>query len=209
MEPPLQVHLAQGLETGPLRDVDQVPDLDGVAGEERERLEQAAAARVLAGERLDEARQVRVEQVDERARDQLGDPASAAFAEHASLDDRALVVTLDVLDPRLHEKRAQRAVGHPWVPVADIRVAPHDDVARRLEQAFPERLALPAVRAVARQHVRVLDDAGTLAGRDLARRVLGGGVDHDQLVHERDGLHEHQPCPTDDGTDRRRLVQCR
>src|SRR5665811_1565436 len=75
----LQVHLAQRLEPGPLRDVDEVPDLHRVAGEEGDRLQQAAAPRVLAREWLDEAREVRVEQVDEGPRDKFGDAAPAAL----------------------------------------------------------------------------------------------------------------------------------
>ena len=53
VDPPLEVDLAEPLDPGPLRGVDQVPDLDRVAGEERDLLEQRPATRVLAGERLD------------------------------------------------------------------------------------------------------------------------------------------------------------
>ena len=59
VDPPLEVDLAEALDADPLGDVDEVPDLDRVAGEERDRLEQRAPAGVLAGERLDEPRQLR------------------------------------------------------------------------------------------------------------------------------------------------------
>ena len=209
MDPSLQVDLAQPFESDPLRDVDQVPDLHGVAGEKGDRLEQAAAPGVLAGERLDEPGEVRVEEVDQGPRDQLGDPAAAALAKHPALHDRALVVALDVLDARLNEQRAERPVGHPRMPVADVRVAPDDDVAERLVEALPERLALPAVGAVAGQHVRVLHDTGALACGDLARPVHGRGVDDQQLVDERHGLHQQLPRPPHDRTERRLLVQGR
>ncbi len=76
-----------------------------------------------------------------------------------ALDDRALVVALDVLQPRLHEQRPERPVDHPRVPVPDVRVRPDDDVAAGLVERLPERLALAAERPVARQDVGVLDDA--------------------------------------------------
>ena len=170
----------------PLGRVDEVADLDRVAGEERDRLEQRPAARVLAGQRLDHPRQLRVEQVDQRPRDELGDAAAAALLEHAALDDRALVVALDVLQPRLVEQRPERPVDHPRVPVPDVRVGPHDDVAGGLVDRLPERLALAHERAVARQDVGVLDDAGALGLGDLARPVGRRRVDDEDLVEERD-----------------------
>ena len=38
MDPALEVDLAEALDPDPLRGVDEVPDLDRVAGEERDRL---------------------------------------------------------------------------------------------------------------------------------------------------------------------------
>ena len=45
MDPPLEVDLAEAVEAEPLRDVDEVADLDRVAGEERDLLEQRRAGR--------------------------------------------------------------------------------------------------------------------------------------------------------------------
>src|SRR5512135_1558777 len=105
MDPSLEVDLAEALDPDPLGDVDEVPDLDRVAGEERDLLEERPAARVLAGEGLDEARQLGEEQVQERPRHELGHAPAAALPEDAALDDRTLVVALDVLQPRLVEQR--------------------------------------------------------------------------------------------------------
>ena len=74
-------------EAGLVEDVDEQADLDGVAGEERQLLEQRAAAGVLAGQRLDDARQLGEEQVDERPRHELGD-APAALGHGACRPDR-------------------------------------------------------------------------------------------------------------------------
>ena len=82
------------------------------------------------------------EQVDQRPGDELGDPAAAALLELAVLDDRALVVALDVLQARLVEERPERAVDHPRVPVADVRIGPDDEVAGGLVERLPEGLAL-------------------------------------------------------------------
>ena len=77
VDPPLEVDLADGRQPVGLDDVDQQADLDRVAGEERHALEERAAAGVLAGERLDHARQLGEEEVDERARHELGDATAA------------------------------------------------------------------------------------------------------------------------------------
>src|SRR6478672_762082 len=116
MDPPLEVDLTEALDAQPFGRVDEVADLDRVAGEERDRLEQRAAARVLSRQRLDHPRQLRVEEVDEGARDELGDAPSAALGQDATLDDGALVVALDVLQAWLVEQRSERAVDHPVVP---------------------------------------------------------------------------------------------
>ena len=89
MDAALEVDLAEALDPDPLGDVDQVPDLDRVAGEERDLLEQRPPPGVLAGERLDQPGQLREEEVDQRPRDELRDPAAAALLEDAVLDDRA------------------------------------------------------------------------------------------------------------------------
>ena len=69
--------------------------------------------------------------------------------------------------------------------MADVGIRPHDDVAGRREQRLPERLALAAERAVAREHVQVLDDACSLGLGDLARPIGRRGVDDEDLVEQR------------------------
>ena len=139
-----------------------------------------------------------IEEVDQRPRDELRDAAAAALLEHAVLDDRALVVALDVLEPRLVQQRPERPVDHPRVPVPDVGVGPDDDVAARLEEGLPERLALAPERAVARQDVGVLDDAGALGLGDLAGPVGRLRVDDQDLVDERDAAHQLADRAPDD-----------
>ena len=56
--------------------VDEDGDFDPVSDWEAQRLEQGAAAGELPGEGLGEAGEPRLVEVDERARHELGDPAS-------------------------------------------------------------------------------------------------------------------------------------
>ncbi len=209
MDPPLEVDLAQPVQSGPLGDIDQVPDLHRVAGEERDLLEQAAASRVLAGERLDKPRQLGEEEVDQRPSDELGHAPAAALAEHPALHDRALVVALDVLQARLVEQWPERPVDHPRVPVAHVRVSPDDQVAGRLVQRFPERLALAPEAAVAAQDVGMLDDAGALGLGDLAGSIRRRRVDHHDLVEQWHPTHHLPDRAADDRADRLLLVERR
>src|SRR6476661_2693543 len=134
-----QVDLPETLDADPLSRIDEVADLDRIAREERDRLEQAPAAGVFPGERLDEPGQLGIEEVDQWARHELRHAAAATLLELAALHDRPLVVALDVLQPRLVEERPERAVHHPVVPVLHVRIGPYDDVAARLVQGLPER----------------------------------------------------------------------
>ena len=127
----------------------------------------------------------------------------------ALLDDRPLVVALHVLQPRFVEQRPERPVDHPVVPVPDVGVGPHDDVAARREERLPERLALAAERAVARQHVGVLDDPRALGLGDLARPVGRRGVDDEDLVEQRHAPDHLAHAPAHDRADRLLLVERR
>ena len=126
-----------------------------------------------------------------------------------SCDDRALVVALHVLQSRLVEQRPDRAVDHPRVPVPDVGVGPDDDVAARLEDRLPERLALAPERAVAGEDVGVLDDAGALGLGDLAGPVGRLRVDDEDLVDQRDPAHQLADRAADDRPDRLLLVERR
>ena len=71
------VDLGERVQPDRVQRVDEQPQLHPVADGERQPLQQRAPGRVLAAQRLDEAGQPRPVQVQQRARDQLGDPAAA------------------------------------------------------------------------------------------------------------------------------------
>ena len=105
-------------------------------------------------------------------RHELRHAAAAALLELAALDDRALVVRLDVADTRLREKRAKRTEQEARMPVDDVCVRPRDQVAGRRIEALPQGLALAPVAAVAGQDVRVDDDARACVRSDAARLIV-------------------------------------
>src|SRR5438067_11270366 len=87
----LQVHLAQAAQTILLEQVDEQPGLHPVAREEGHARQRRATTRVLAGQRLQEARQLREEQVQQRSGGQLRHAATAAALDRAAEPQRPAV----------------------------------------------------------------------------------------------------------------------
>ena len=73
----VEVDLGDRVEPGERVRVDQQADVDAVSGRERQLLEQLTPRGDLAGERLPDRRQIGIEQVQQRAGGELGDPATA------------------------------------------------------------------------------------------------------------------------------------
>ena len=125
-------------------------DVDAVPADERQLLEERSASGVLAGERLDDRRELREEQRQRRAGDELGDASAAVVP----LAQGPRVEALHEADLRAVQQWAGQSEHVVRVEVVDVGVAPHDDVAVRCEQGLPERLTLAvalAVRAAARR----------------------------------------------------------
>ena len=77
VHPGAQVDLRHRGQPVRLEQVDEQPELDSVTGDEWHALQHGAARRVLTGERLHEPGEQRPVQVQQRARDEFGDPAAA------------------------------------------------------------------------------------------------------------------------------------
>ena len=201
-----QVHLGDPVEPEPLQDIDQESDLDPVAGEERELLEHLAAAGGLAREWLEHARQFGEEQVEQRARRELGDPAAPRFVPPAPHLERPPVIPFDVADAGVTQQGPQEAVDELGMDVPDVRIHPCDQVAPEDVEALPQRLPLPAVGALVRQDLGVVVRGDAEAAGQGGRAVVGPPVDHHDLIEERDLRHQGPPEDLDLPADRGRFV---
>src|SRR5207302_11154976 len=101
-------------------DVDEHSHLHAVAGEEGELLEQLPSPRVLTGKWLEEAGELRVEEVDHRSRGQLGDAAAAGRQELGAELQRPLVEALHEPDPGVGQERPDGPVDEARMEVRDV-----------------------------------------------------------------------------------------
>ncbi len=116
------------------------------------------------------------EQIDHRARHELGDPAAAT----GRAVERALVVPLDE-DGRIVDQQGPEEAGDEVrAEVGDVRVEEDDHVPARRLECGSHRLALASGRGLAGDHPRP-------RGRGDARRLVGRAVvGHHDLVDEGD-----------------------
>ena len=137
MDSILEVGLGDSIQAMPFQDIDKQPGFDPISGEERQLLKQPAPPGHFAGQRLDQTRELRIEQIDQWPRREFGDAAPArrqrAFAEVQWTP----VIAFDKLKPRLREQRPQDAVYEFGVDVGDIAVDPHDDITAGDMQTLP------------------------------------------------------------------------
>src|SRR5262249_36836072 len=151
-----EVGLGDAVQTEVLDDVDQVASLHTVPGEEGQSLEQLTPAGILTSQRLYQPGQHRIEEIDERACRELGNPSTTGGLKLAAEVQRPPVETFDVADPGVDEQRADRAVHELRVDVGDVGIAPDDDVSLQHVEALPQGFALTLERAVARQNLGML-----------------------------------------------------
>src|SRR5450759_43172 len=184
MDPDLHVHLGEGAQPELPQDVQQQPALDAVAGEERDALEDLPPAGVLARERLHEPGELRPEQVQHRARGELGHAPSARRPQDAAVLERPLVERLDVADLRLGEQRPNEPVQESRVDVLDVGVDPDDDVAFQDEDALPQRLAFAGRGRHPGEDLVIEEYLRALGPRDVEGSVRAARVDDADLVDE-------------------------
>src|SRR5207248_7500164 len=119
-------------------DVDEQGDVDAIALDERELLEQLAPAGVLAAQGLHDRRQLREQQRQRGTGDELGDTSAPV----AGIARRPVVEALHEVDVRMREQRAQEAEYEVRLEVDEVGIAPHDEVTLALVERAPERSAL-------------------------------------------------------------------
>ena len=162
----------------------------------RQLLEEGAAHRPLPRQRLVQPGQLGEEQPDQRAGDQLGDPAALERDRDAAVEHRALVEALDQLDARVGEQRAEQAGHEVGVPVDQVGVHEDDQLAGGDEERLPHRLALARPGAEVGADLRGAVHGRAGVGRDGVRVVGGVGVDDHDLV---DAARRCPPAPSAPG----------
>ena len=120
--------------------------------------------------------------------------------------ERAVVVALHEVHVVAHQERTDEADDEPRTEVADVRVAPNDDVAVRREHRSPQRVALAAEVVEVGEHLLGAHHPSACICRDLRRPVDRAVVDHEDLVDEWAPLHELVLDQLDDLADRVLLV---
>ena len=180
-----QVDLGQGVQAVPGLGVHQRGQLNAVADRDAQRLHQAAPGRPLARQRLDHAGQLRPPQADQRARDQLGDPAALGRGGAVGLGADPGVEPLDQADMLVGQQRPDQSGDEVRAPLGQVGVDEDQQVALGHQQRLPQRLALAGVGAQLRGHVAGSVDRRPGLGRHPGRGVGRVGVHHDQLVDQR------------------------
>src|SRR5215212_1701516 len=105
-----EVHLRHSVEPDHLQDIYHDPGLDRVACKERDGREELSVGDELAGERLHEARELRVEEAEERLGRELRDPPAAVQLHLLVALERTSVGGLDKANLGYFEYRAEDAV---------------------------------------------------------------------------------------------------
>ena len=178
----VQVDLGDPVEAESTRQVDQQPHVHAVPAHERNRFEHRPAPPVFARQRLDDAAELGEEHRQQRPGDQFGHAPAAR-----SLGLGAVVVPLHEVAVGIREQRAEHASYEAHIEVADVGIAPHDDVAARHVQRLPQHLALAVAAAEIGQHV-----CGVHHMRAGAARLLRGGVG--RVIVDHDDLIDHPGC---------------
>src|SRR5204862_2506492 len=130
-------------------------------------LQNLAAGRALAGQRLPQLGQHRKEQLEQGPGDQFGDPSPFAGA----AVDGTVVEALDETEIVTGEEGAEQVDDERGVEVAYIGVAEHDQVADRLVHRLPHRFARRLPEADLGQDVGDRADLGNGRSGPGRRRV--------------------------------------
>ncbi len=204
--PVAEVDLRERVEPVQFEQVDQVAHLDTVMRDERDAFEHFAPSRVLTGERLDETGQLGPVHIEQRTRDEFGDPATAVGFDARHPGERTVVEPFDVGDPRVGQQRSEQSGHVVRGEVAEIAVDEDDEVPAGFGDALPERFSLTRQAFQLREHRILRDDVRPGRRGHLGGRVRGMAVHHQDLVDEGKAFDEFAPDGADDRAHRLRLV---
>src|SRR5215210_8007672 len=180
-----QVHLRHRVQPDHLEEVYHDPGLHGVACEEGDGAEELLVGDEFPCERLHEARELWVEEVEEPFGSKPRNPSSAVLLHGLVALERTPVGGLDEADLGPLQDRSQNTVDELGPEVFGIRVDVHDEVPTRDGESAPHGVAL-AVRAAVVAHELVLrvDLSAPRCGH-LRGTVRGVRVDGEDLVDQR------------------------
>ncbi len=187
------------------QDVHQLGELDSVAGDERQPLEQDAAAGELARERLHQPGQRRPVHVEQGARDEFGNPPTTAGQQAAR--QRPVVGRLDIGHLPLGQQGPQQPGHHLGVEVLQVRVDENHNISGRGVQGLPQSFTLARDPPVAGQDPLLGDHHRTRGGRLGRGRVDRPRIDDNDLVNERHPDNKIAMDRRNDRADRGGLVQ--
>src|SRR6185437_11104976 len=177
--------------------VEEHRDLDAVARHERQSFEQLAARGDLAGQRLAHARELRVEDRERGAGEQVVDTSPAV----GGAAQRTAVEALYQLHARLAHERADQPAGEMGREGFGVGVEEADELALAHTERPPHRIALAERRTVGGHQLALLHDARAGLRGDRRRAVARGRVDHEDLVENalRAQRHERRDDLPDSG----------
>jgi hypothetical protein len=171
---PFQAHL--------LVDIDHHADLHAVPGEERHPPHQLTAPGELAAQRLHEAGQFRIEEVDQGLGHELGDAPAPVRGGLAALREWPTEPALAELDPRIRQQRAERAGDEVLLEVLRVGVGEHDDVPPGHGQGAPHGIALTLSGPVSGHKLVFRIDLGAMGAGYIRGAVWRIRVDDDDLI---------------------------
>ena len=132
-------------------------------------------------------------QVEQRAREQLGDAAAAVRDDLGADVQRTAVGAFHERDGGVGQQRAEQAKRRgARVEAGAVGVDKGEHVAACDVQRAPQRVALPARGAVLGEDLRLLHDRRAGRLRDRSGAVGRGGVDDEQLVEQSRGAQRRE-----------------
>src|SRR5581483_8633166 len=186
--------------------VDQQSDVDAVTGRKREALEQRPPHGNLSGERLLEAGQVRIEEVQQRAGRELGHAATLVRKRELTEAKRAPVMGLDKRYPRIVDERSEQAGDEVRAEVLGVGVKEANDLASEHWQRPPQGVALAEHLPELWSQLALCMDLCPKLACDLGRAV-NGVVNYHDLVDQPELAQLSEAA--EDGPNRAHLVASR
>ena len=188
----VEVDLGHARQPDRMPGIDQQRHVDGVAAEERQRLQQLPPGGHLTGQRLAHRRELGVQQAEQRSGAQLGHPAAALGLRLAARRlERAGVEALGEghrTGTGHHAGQRGRVMG---AEAAGVGVQVDDHVAPQHGQRPPHRVALALDGSQLGTELGLDVHLGVERPGDLSGPVLGV-VDDDDLVHDAAVDQRHQ-----------------